>query len=318
MSDPILELKRELMAAAERQIRHAPAPEQHLRFGGRVVAVRFVLVAATVAVAATVGLFFTAPWSSSPSFLERAEAALTPPEGMILHQKWADTSISSNPKCTVTWTGETWSDGELDPASSKRVGLRYRAVVRDPFLPYPFRSTAQHPFEPPLCSRGSTYEVGGTIGPPPKLSLGLAPHSMIRFVPPDRLVRMPKDVPPPPLGNLVAALRHSIRFEGARDLGKTRRDGRTMERIRFSLGIAYVDPATFYPIELDIFRDPILAGVDLHRLHLGRLPRIVREALETHLRSQLVRFSVYEYLPRTAANVALTNIRAQHPNATGP
>ena len=26
----------------------------------------------------------------------------------------------------------------------------------------------------------------------------------------------------------------------------------------------------------------------------------------------------YEYLPRTAAKVALTDIRAQHPDATGP
>ena len=32
----------------------------------------------------------------------------------------------------------------------------------------------------------------------------------------------------------------------------------------------------------------------------------------------VVRFLAYEYLPRTAENLALTDIRAQHPNATGP
>jgi hypothetical protein len=30
------------------------------------------------------------------------------------------------------------------------------------------------------------------------------------------------------------------------------------------------------------------------------------------------RYLTFEYLPRTDANLALTNIRAQHPDATGP
>jgi hypothetical protein len=48
-------------------------------------------------------------------------------------------------------------------------------------------------------------------------------------------------------------------------------------------GYAYVDPKTYYPVE-------IRSG-------------------------NITRFSTYEYLPRTAANLALTNIRAQHPHA---
>ncbi len=47
---------------------------------------------------------------------------------------------------------------------------------------------------------------------------------------------------------------------------------------------AYVDPRTYYPVEI---------RVD----------------------GNITRFSTYEFLPRTAANLALTNIRAQHPHA---
>ena len=32
----------------------------------------------------------------------------------------------------------------------------------------------------------------------------------------------------------------------------------------------------------------------------------------------VTRYLTFEYLPRTAANLALTDIEAQHPNATGP
>jgi hypothetical protein len=35
-------------------------------------------------------------------------------------------------------------------------------------------------------------------------------------------------------------------------------------------------------------------------------------------RDLVFRYRTFEYLPRTAANVALTDIEAQHPNATGP
>jgi hypothetical protein len=32
----------------------------------------------------------------------------------------------------------------------------------------------------------------------------------------------------------------------------------------------------------------------------------------------VTRYLIYEHLPRTPANVALTDIQAQHPNAAGP
>jgi hypothetical protein len=44
-----------------------------------------------------VALLLTAPWSSSPGFLQRAEAALTPPAGTVLHMKWQLTTTSTDP-----------------------------------------------------------------------------------------------------------------------------------------------------------------------------------------------------------------------------
>jgi hypothetical protein len=70
----------------------------------------------------------------------------------------------------------------------------------------------------------------------------------------------------------------------------------------------YVDPETFYPVAFDrtdtqveIIGGP--GGSSSHRQVRAR---------------DVTRYLTFEYLPRTAANVALTNIYAQHPNATGP
>jgi hypothetical protein len=281
MSNPIVDLKHELLAAAERQCRHAAPEPGHL--GARVVAMRPPLVAATLAVAAAAALFLTAPWSSSPSFLERAEAALTLPKGMILHEKWVDTSISPHFKCTVTSTVEIW----LDPHSES--GQRYRALLRDPFrLGDPYRPA------PPVCSRGSAYEIGGLWDEP-----------ALRFVPPNRLVQMPMGGPPLNVllagDRIVGDLRRALSAGRARDEGRTKRDGRTVEHIRLEWGDAYVDPDTFYPVEID------LPGTPYRPAYAD--PGSPR---------QEIRFKAYEYLPRTAANVALTSIRAQHPHATGP
>ena len=65
---------------------------------------------------------------------------------------------------------------------------------------------------------------------------------------------------------------------------------------------AYVDPDTFYPVEID---DPGIPYLPDYLPGLGGAPRTV------------TRFLAFEYLPRTRANLALTDIRAQHPHAIG-
>jgi hypothetical protein len=291
MSDPISDLKRELLAAAERQHGHAPAPRQRRLSGLRVGAPRRVRIGAAVAVAAAVALLLTAPWNNSPSFLEKAEAALTTREGTILHEKWVEIDVSAHPRCTVRRTGEFWID-----AYSKRLkGRAFRARV--PYLPYP-----RPPIDPSkFCSPGGAYEVGGVLG-----------HTTIRFVRANRLVRASPSSPCCGLQtDPVGDLRRAIRAGNAYDEGKTKRDGRTVERIRLSdcppsnpvcpdgptYAYAYVDPDTFYPVEIDEPGIPYVPG------YSDGTP------------STFTRFIAFEYLPRTPANLALTSIRAQHPHA---
>jgi hypothetical protein len=60
-----------------------------------------------------------------------------------------------------------------------------------------------------------------------------------------------------------------------------------------------VDPETFYPVETHAPGVMVEPG-GVVRFHV------------------VIRYPMFEYLPRTAANLALTDIRAQHPDATGP
>jgi hypothetical protein len=254
------------------------------------------LIAATVAIAAAVALLVTAPWSSSPGFLARAEAALTPPADTVLHMKWEWTSTWTRPYCTVVrGQGEVWIDGT--PPHS------YRFLLND--LPDPANADTGALG----CSRGGTSEFGGTY----------RSTQTLRFVPPNTLSveqqRFRFSL------NLAAELRAAISAGIAHDEGKTQLDGRTVERIRIDPpsgcpppancphepAYVYVDPETFYPVEsvATSYQVEIVGGPGTSSY--------------SHVRVRdVARYLTFEYLPRTAANLALTDIHAQHPNATGP
>jgi hypothetical protein len=298
MSNPVSDLKRELLAAAERQHQPGAAPVNERRFREYARVLRLVPIGAPVAIAAAAALFITTPWSNSPGFLARAEAALTPPKDMILHAKLTQTT-----SCSIRWTAQFWAD--------ERTG-RYRGLFRDPLLPYPFRYFTLSELRNMVCMRGSRYEAGAVLGSRNVLFWSAQQRAFLRssvpmrFVPPNELYRIPVDAPLDIFGRVpaldpVAAVRTAIRDGRAHDQGRTSLYGRTVERIRVDPcppshptlctgtlteegGYAYVDPETYHPVEIRIG-------------------------------SHITRFSTYEYLPRTAANVALTNIRAQHPHA---
>jgi hypothetical protein len=255
------------------------------------------LALATLVAAAAAALFLSAPWSNSPSFLERAEAALTPPAGTVLHEKIDITSTWTRPACRVTGTqAEVWID--TTPPHS------YRVLLND--LP-PDAANADPRTR--ACSSGRASEIGGTY----RSSLTL------RFVPPNRLtpyaIQFRFDLDP------AATLRGWISAGSAHDEGKTQLDGRTVERIRIDPPsacpprtncprepvYAYVDPETFYPVAFDA----TISQVEIAGGPRGSSYRLVRVR-------DVARYQTFEYLPRTNANLALTDIRAQHPNATGP
>jgi hypothetical protein len=258
MSNPITDLKHELLAAAERQQRQDAVPAERRPLRTRVPRPRLLVTAATLAIAAGVALFLTAPWGGSPDFLAKAQAALKPPTGTVLHEKWQDTITSTDPACTATRSNEIWVE-ETPPH-------RYRALVD---LPAPF------------CSSATTVEIGGTLDS----------HQQLMFVPPNTLsatgptLQFPSDP--------AQMLRDALSAGKAVDEGQTQLDGRTVERIRIGDTSMYVDPQTFYPIQTD---GPVVLG--------AAVAQSVSHVL------------AYDYLPTTTANLALTNIHAQHPNAT--
>jgi hypothetical protein len=244
---------------------------------------------AAVAVAILVGasaaaLFVSSPWKSSPGFLERAQAALTLPEGRILHAKLQYTRTSKEFGCTVTLSpNELWADLS-DPRAYREI---HHELPRDGVVD---RRTI-------ACTGGSRTETGGT------------PSGSLRFVPPNTLEYFGPGRTGPSADE-VTILREAFAQGRAHDEGLTELDGRVLRRIRLDClyppcrgprDYWYVDPETFLPVQ---FEAP-------HSYGIG--PPGGGATLWFDMEG---RYLTYEYLPRTAANLALTDIRAQHPDAT--
>jgi len=286
MSDPIRDLKRELLAAAERQ--HRSAPMATGLWGRLRVRRRIVLVTATVSIAAALALVVSAPWSDTPGLLEGAQAALTAPPDTIQHQKWEVTSTSIEHGCTVTrGPSELWAD--TTPPYRWRLLWRSLPMLEEDALPE---------VTEPDCWKGITYELGGTSNP---VCTAAGCERTLRFVAPNTVSAA--GIEPGFLPDPAHGLREAIDYGLAHDEGTTQLRGRTVERIRLDPPpdcdadqvcrpptYLYVDPETFYPVEI---HNPEFRGV-----------------------SSVTRFLTFEYLPRTPANLALTDIRASHPDAT--
>jgi hypothetical protein len=246
-----------------------------------------VLAFAAALVVASATALFLAPWVSSPGFLERAQAALTPSAGTILHYKWQVTRTSTQFSCTVTdRPSEIWID--------QTYPRNYRALLGNG------PATSDDP-RTQICSRGRPAEIGGDLTERPTLM----------FFPPDWLSYAPLQYHTPydPVGELRAA----ISAGRAHHDGQTTLAGRTVERIR-------IDPPSrcFFAS----CRDPSYVYVDPESYDLVQwespyagLARPGQRILQFEV---VLRYLTFEYLPRTAANLALTDIVAQHPNAGGP
>jgi hypothetical protein len=238
---------------------------------------RTMLAFAAVTGAVAAALFVSSPWKTAPGFsLEQVQAAITPPEGTILHATWNVERTSLDYGCTVTLSpNEVWAD--LSPP------YRYR------FIESLWPSADAVDRRSAACSSNVTTESGGT------------PGAALRFEPPDKLL----PAGPGWIGGSmddVARLRQALADGTARDEGQVELDGRVVERIRVDPSIYYyVDRETFIPVRVEA------PGGAYFEAGLGPM------------RFDFVRsYLTYEFLPRTDENLALTDIRKQHPDAKGP
>lgn len=244
----------------------------------------FALAFVALAGAGVTALALDAPWQSSPGFLKQAEAALAPPDGLILHAKWKITRTSREYGCTVTSRpSELWAD----PTSQ-----RWRVVATD------FPSQDGGDGRAKACGEGMTIEVGGDA------------NRSFKFVPPDTLE--PFGPAQTASWDVVDHLRGALAAGRAHRDGRTDLSGRVVERIRIECHVEpdvacpgrpadyfYVDPETFLPVQFEL----------PNSLHYSTASGLVDFDV-------VGRYLTYEYLPRTEANLALTDIRAQHPGAT--
>jgi hypothetical protein len=304
--------------ARERLVHELERPPAPVARRSRYAALAVLAVAGVAATA----LFLGAPWSSSPTFLERAEAALTPRPQTILHMKWVVTSSVSDPACAITrGPNEMWIDQEPP--------YQYRAILDDP-------PPAGADFRSLACMSGTRREVGGTVDPTcsPTEQVNCTTQDTLEFELPDTLSVSPLQfvLPPDP----VTMLREAIRAGKAHHVGKTQLNGRTVERIDLdplplggfddvmasvcafpscAFGHVYVDPETFHPIEMH--QAPLLVAPPPED-DVGLVPSVVTGSPVWYdARIDVIdRYLTFEYLPRTEANLALTDIRAQHPDAT--
>jgi hypothetical protein len=108
-------------------------------------------------------------------------------------------------------------------------------------------------------------------------------------------------------------LREAISAGRAHHDGQTTLAGSTVERIR-------IDPPSRCPFRS--CREPSYVYVDPETYDLVQTESPygvhVRGAGHNWQFKIVARYLTFEYLPRTAANAALTDIVAQHPNAGGP
>jgi hypothetical protein len=288
---------------------------------------RTVLGLAALATAVGTALFVSAPWKTPPGFLDRAQAALTPPAGTILHMKWESGLYSIDPACAITRHPGAELPEPLPGAVESLPG-----AVEAPAAPAPAAPAAAAP--PPAAPAPSAppaervsyfwiargpHEAWIDQTPPHRFRMVKAwpngsgecgPEGVTRremggdldsgmelyFVRPDTLAIWPLGTggrPPDP----VTELRKAISAGRAHLEGSTHLDGRTVERIRIDSRSECFDP------DADC---PSYAYVDPETFNLVRTER----------HGIIDRYLTFEYLPRTAANVALANIETQHPDAT--
>ncbi len=291
-----------------------------LTLARRCTRVRILTASALCVAAAAVVLLLIAPGGSSPSYLARASAAITSPKpDSILYERWQATFPSEGPGHPSQTFGpdQLWIEGAAP--------RRYRLIMQpNPESQTPDRIWGQYggPFgfggypywlkELEAAVAGHPLELGGELENPTEHA---QPPRTLTFTPPDTIwsgrFRAPLGAPLPgpshtineAVSDPVTALRKAIAEGHAQEDGTSKLDGHTLKRITFNPTPPPPDapPSTTQATKAE----GSYALVDSETFK----PVVIEIADSTY------RFLTYEYLPANPTNLALTNIKAQHPNA---
>jgi hypothetical protein len=297
-------------------------------------------------VLAASALVAIAPWSGDPGFLARAAAALTPPgAGAVLYERWEHviTPEPGNPAFNGKRTfgpEELWIEGRsphryrtiLEPGDGAQVVSRPGgAGLADTYgvnLGYAggfnLARGENRPPENALLNylqrqlSGKPLELGGTLDAPtgrtspgtvlPTLTF-LAPRALLSArmrVTLGATLPGPHDQAIEDGADPASALRTAISEGRAHEAGTTQLDGHTVQRITLDLPSAL--PADAPPLPAD-------APVMTHSEAYADVEPETFHPVEIVFGRDTYRFLAYQYLPASAANLALADIRAQHPEA---
>lgn len=245
---------------------------------------RRVLFGACVVVATALALIVAAPWKGGPAILQRAEAAISPRVSRVLYMNFG------------ACCGQLWKSGRnhtqlwVETASPRH----FRSVFGD--------KRAVHVFS----------EVGGTLGPETSLGTHTVTSYMSYNAKTNTLVehvrsydrRQPLNFDP------LTVVRSALAAGTAHLDGRTVIDGEQAIRItlttrdidgRTGMVIYLADARTYHPIEI-------------RYLSLAAFSYPLEPIFARRGWSLTLRFQTFRYLNDSASNLALTNIRVQHPN----
>ncbi len=321
----------DLVAAIDRQLEEAgPAGRRRTRPGLSQSRWGALLVVTAIMAVALLALTIATPWRSSPTTLDRAEAALLAPSpGQLLYEKVTVHPIVFSSRGTVA-SVRLWLDGAQ---------------------PHRFRITFGGAWQ---------AEVGGTLGTSAGLSYVASEQTLHRAVFQFRVRR--SDLDP------AAFIEEALKSGQAKPDGRATIRGRDVIRIRVSawfttstarllepIALYYVDARTYRPVRVVIpppdgrvvlfagpdradpldFNPPVFLPEDTNAGRLGipldpstfllgspdysfpTLPVLpgpgdTASALNLH---RIYDFEEYRLIAPSAANRRVTNVRAMHPRA---
>jgi hypothetical protein len=296
--------------------------------------------AACLVLAASV-LVAIAPWSGDPGFLAKAAAALTPPgAGAVLYERWEHVIAPEpgNPAFAGKRTfgpEELWIEGKsphryrtiLEPGDGAHVasrpggaGLAYTYGVSLGYAGGFNLARGENELLNHLQRKlsGQPLELGGTLQAPTGKTLpGMVLPTLTLLAPSEFLsahlrVTLGATLPGPHEQAIedgadpASALRAAIAEGRAHEAGTAQLDGRTVQRI--ALDLPSTLPADAPPLPAD-------APARTHSQAYADVEPATLHPVEIVFGRDTYRFLAYRYLPASAANLALADIRAQHPYA---